>query len=281
MQPIGAGIVLYNPDIERLKRNINSISKQVDKVWLIDNGSDNHIDIEKIAFVFDNIILIHNLENLGIATALNQLCSNAEEEGYKWVLTLDQDTIVPANMISIMTKYLDDDIGIVCPAVNYEGSRKKIISDSEIEYPYACMTSASLTNIVAWRNVGGFRDDYFIDFVDNEFCMKLKINGYKILRVNKCIIDHQLGESRIYKLLGIITIRFFKHSDLRFYYITRNNKSFIKEYSSHLNVKKEYCKLLFIISRAILFSENRKNTVQYIRAGWLDAKKNNLGKKQF
>ena len=36
-----AGIVLYNPDLGRLKENIESICKQVDKVILIDNGSDN------------------------------------------------------------------------------------------------------------------------------------------------------------------------------------------------------------------------------------------------
>ena len=41
-----AGIVLYNPDVERLHENINGIINQVDALILIDNGSDNIKEIE-------------------------------------------------------------------------------------------------------------------------------------------------------------------------------------------------------------------------------------------
>ena len=47
-----AGIVLYNPDLGRLKENIESICKQVDKVILIDNGSDNRREIESNKGIF-------------------------------------------------------------------------------------------------------------------------------------------------------------------------------------------------------------------------------------
>ena len=35
-----AGIVTFNPDIDRLVRNVNSIKNQVDQVVLVDNGSN-------------------------------------------------------------------------------------------------------------------------------------------------------------------------------------------------------------------------------------------------
>ena len=41
-----AGIVTYNPKIERLIENINSIYPQVDKVIVYDNGSENIEDIK-------------------------------------------------------------------------------------------------------------------------------------------------------------------------------------------------------------------------------------------
>ena len=41
-----AGIVLYNPDINRMNENINNIINQVDYVILVDNGSKNKPDIE-------------------------------------------------------------------------------------------------------------------------------------------------------------------------------------------------------------------------------------------
>lgn len=68
-----AGIVLYNPDLGRLKENIESICKQVDKVILIDNGSDNIREIEDLIKEYLNCILLKNGENMGIAYALNQI----------------------------------------------------------------------------------------------------------------------------------------------------------------------------------------------------------------
>ena len=53
-----AGIVLYNPDLGRLKENIESICKQVDKVILIDNGSDNIREIEDLIKEYLNCILL-------------------------------------------------------------------------------------------------------------------------------------------------------------------------------------------------------------------------------
>ena len=37
----GAGIVLFNPSIQRLKENLDAITVQVDFTVLIDNGSNN------------------------------------------------------------------------------------------------------------------------------------------------------------------------------------------------------------------------------------------------
>ena len=74
-----AGIVLYNPDLGRLKENIESICKQVDKVILIDNGSDNIREIEDLIKEYLNCILLKNGENMGIAYALNQILKYAYE----------------------------------------------------------------------------------------------------------------------------------------------------------------------------------------------------------
>lgn len=44
-----AGIVLFNPEIDRLVDNIEAIYKQVDKLLLVDNDSKNIEDVEKLA----------------------------------------------------------------------------------------------------------------------------------------------------------------------------------------------------------------------------------------
>ena len=63
MNNICAGIVLYNPDIDKLTKNINSIINQVSVVLLQDNGSSNIKEIEKLINQWENVKLIHNPAN--------------------------------------------------------------------------------------------------------------------------------------------------------------------------------------------------------------------------
>lgn len=272
MNTVCAGIVLYNPAIERLIENVRSIVPQVEMVYLVDNGSINSVEIDSLFKKESKVLLLKNQNNLGIAKALNQMCVKANEDGFEWILTLDQDTISPNNLIYELFPFTNDDaIGIVCPAVFFEGWGKQLQSAERITFVNACMTSASLTSLKKWSSVGGFRDDYFIDFVDNEFCIKLRINGYKIIRVNTCKISHQLGDTKTKKILGVFKIKYITHSPLRYYYMTRNNRRFIREYHKFLNVPKEFCKLFYIILKGIIFSENKKDTLHYVLLGYKHA----------
>ena len=49
---INGGIVTYNPDIEKLKKNISRIAGQVCKLVIADNGSKNIEDIKKACGCF-------------------------------------------------------------------------------------------------------------------------------------------------------------------------------------------------------------------------------------
>ena len=280
MSRICAGIVTYNPSIIRLKESLQAICSQVEKVYIVDNGSNNTLEMKEAINSFSEIEVVYNEDNRGIATALNQMCSNAYIDNYDWILTLDQDTVCPENIIKDMLPFTQNsDLGIICPDVNYEGwTKKEKLNKPDTEYVYACMTSASLTRLVSWKKVGGFDDGYFIDFVDNEFCMKLSLSGFKVLRVFSCSINHQLGESREISLFGIYTIRYTKHNPIRFYYMSRNNYVFIKKYKKHLPVLKEYCKLMYILVKGWLFSDNKRETNKYILMGLRDGRHNKMGK---
>lgn len=275
---ICAGIVLYNPNLHRLKSVIDSIIDQVKELILVDNTSSNYSDLCELVDSYDTIRFITNQQNEGIAKALNQICSYGHDYHYDWCLTLDQDTICPNNMIDCLAHYCDTNaIGILCPSVHYEGFNY-LRSNNELEKVYACMTSGSLTNLNAWEKVGGFNEDYFIDFVDNEFCMRLGLEGYDIIRVNACVMHHQLGELVNMKFLNLFPMKVFRHSPLRYYYMTRNNLKFINDYRKHLNVVKEYLKLAKILWTGLLFASDRKSTFSFIRRGFHDAHKGLLGK---
>lgn len=280
MAKIYSGIVLYNSELPRLLLSLDSISIQVDRVILVDNGSSNIEEICNAVTSFDNVLVVRNHENLGIATALNQICSIAYRDNAEWVLTLDQDTVCPNDIIEQLHRFGNiEEIGIVCPSVDYEGLNIHMRpSDGPVTCVYACMTSGSLTNVAAWKKVGGFRDDFFIDFVDNEFCMKLGLAGYKIVRNNNCIMHHQLGNVCKKRLFGVLKKKVSIHSPWRLYYMTRNNLLFIWEYKHHLNIIKEYLKLCSIIFPGLLYADDKKNTYSYIKKGIIDAREGKVGK---
>lgn len=100
-----AGIVLFNPDLQRLNENINAVKNQVEQIIFFDNGSQNWNEIKKFFKKNDlenNIKVLRSKNNKGIAYALNMIAVYAMNNGYEWLLTLDQDTVIKKDLI---TKY--------------------------------------------------------------------------------------------------------------------------------------------------------------------------------
>ena len=268
---ICAGIVTYNPDIGQLVKNINAIINQVDEVIVVDNNSEN---INQITEVEKNIKirLIKNISNYGIAKALNQIFEIAKSKNYRWVLTLDQDSICDKNMISTFRKYQSyPKIGIICPRIKYFDSDVKSSSENENEYEYvkACMTSASLTSLEAWETIGGFDEWMFIDYVDNDFCMRIGLYGYKILKANSTTLNHRLGDS-VKKRLLIFNINLYNHSPFRNYYYVRNVIYFIKKHHKNLCVTKYLVILVCWEAKKIIFEKNKLRTIKSLFKGFKD-----------
>jgi rhamnosyltransferase len=83
------------------------------------------------------------------------------------------------------------------------------------------ITSGSLISLEAWRAVGGYRDDFFIDMVDADFCLRLSKSGYRAVLACQAAIDHAIGAPRRHRLLGI-WVTSSHHPAWRRYYISRN-----------------------------------------------------------
>lgn len=191
---ISAGIVLFHPERERLIHNIDNISKDVDHIYLYNNGISD-ILLEELENN-SKVCIIGNGDNVGIATALNQIMKKAKINGDGWVITYDQDSISDSKLLFEYKKIINEypDVAILCPQVLDERRKYiKPILNNKIESVSRCITSASCTRIGAWENVGGFDDFLFIDLVDNDFCKRLKLNNWRILRLNNVILNQQFG----------------------------------------------------------------------------------------
>ena len=80
------GVVLFNPEIKRLKDNLEAVWSQSKKIILVDNSSSNITEIKELLKDFQGIVLVENLKNKGIAFALNQILENAKSNEFNWGL---------------------------------------------------------------------------------------------------------------------------------------------------------------------------------------------------
>lgn len=190
---IAAGIVLFNPDDkERLMRSLESVTTEFSDVYLFDN-STKPIKFESLP-VGTHYITEHS--NKGVAYALNRIMESAKNDGYAWVVTMDQDSVLPKGIHKAYREHINDkDVAIICPQII---DKRRIymtpVKEPKEEYVNYCITSGSCTSVLAWDKIGKFDEWLFIDLVDNEFCKRAIVSGYKILRLNDYILNQELGK---------------------------------------------------------------------------------------
>lgn len=241
-----AGIVTYNPDINRLQQNVSSIINQVVEIVLVDNGSTNINAIKESFQRLNNIKIVSLKQNKGIAYAHNFICKYAKDAGNEWAIVLDQDSICPPNIISEYSKFVyDSSIGLLCPQI-YDvncGVQMNLDGRPLSEEVQLCISSASAIRLDAWEKIGGLCEDLFIDSVDFDFCMMLREAGYKIVRVNNVVLTHEVGHSKVVRFLGGDR-QILNHSALRYYYMYRN---------AFLVGKRHNCRWLFFKTNLLRF----------------------------
>jgi len=241
-----AGIVLYNPDVERLRNNINAIQPQVDQMVIVDNASDNLDEVQKL-FDGDQFIWILNDTNLGIAKALNQMMEFADSNDYKWILTLDQDSICEDDLVKkLMSVSVDrkdtgeksntDNIAMVAPIIidrgTPDGNLRSDESVSEVEEIKFCITSGCLTNVKTVFDIGGFNEWLFVYDVDREICIRLLRHGYRIVRVNTAELYHEHGLKTVHKKLLWKKVTYRNYTPFSVFYMTRNLVYMLRKYGS-------------------------------------------------
>lgn len=189
---IAAGIVLYNPDVKRFKECIDELLKQVDKVYVFDNSEEStNISLS------DKVVYLSERKNMGIAYALNMIMDTAKKDDFDWVITMDQDSIIPVGLVDAYKEAIDrtNEIGIVCPqVVDKRRVYMELKTTPKEEYVDFCITSASCTSVEVWEKVGKFDEWLFIDLVDNDFCKRLILSGFKILKLNDMVLNQEFGK---------------------------------------------------------------------------------------
>ncbi len=218
---ISALVVLFKPS-PKVYENIQTYLDKVVCLYIVDNSPSPSGTTKKLMSE-EKVKLLSTSMNIGIAEAYNLGLERAYQDGYHWLMTMDQDSFFEPHQVERFFEdffqVLKNNLGIYAPLHN-----PKFLSQEEDRRVPVVMSSASIVNSDMALDLGGFDSALFIDEVDHEFCMRIQQRGYLVLQDSRVFVNHTLGKKEENGRK--------KYSATRLYYMVRN----------HLYIKKKYQK---------------------------------------
>ena len=255
-------VIWYNPCAEYVQ-NLLTYARVLDGVIVVDNSGASNArllsNVPGVQYLCDH-------QNKGMAGALNVGFRNAIGQGADWVLTMDQDSSFETGIIkNLLTRAsqmaTDQRIAIFAPRTQV-GPFSSIVEDRD-----GAITSGSLVNTSAYREIGGYNEFLFIDGVDHEFGYRLKRAGYRVLLFNDLMMSHTVGEPFTRRVLWR-DVTTTNHGYIRKYYMTRSRLYIWRNYPEFGG---PYLKMIWIDFLKVLLVEKEKYLkVKYMLKGAID-----------
>jgi rhamnosyltransferase len=230
-----AVLVTYRPDVAALRVAIAAVRPQVTALVIVDNASAGIDD----ALAGQDVVLLAQRTNVGLARAQNVGIDWARANGHSHVLVLDQDSAPAPDMVTQLLAALarlstrrvaavgprfrdareDRDAPFVKVAFPMSHKLWCDAANPDVECDFL-ISSGALIPLAVLDDVGGLDDGLFIDNVDLEWSFRARARGYSLYGVCAAAMEHRLGDSRRPVFGGAATI--VTHGPARLYYIMRN-----------------------------------------------------------
>lgn len=205
-------------------------------IVVVDNGSKIKY-FEKLKSKFPKVILITNDKNYGFAKGINYGMKFAFNQGYQWILLLNDDTILPPKSLEILVSDAQlYSYGICGPKIlstdgkiwsmggrldkkrfsggllGYRIDNNNYINNSEVDF---ISGTAMLINRKVIAKIGFPDEDYFLYYDDVDYCFRAKTIGFKSYIVPESQIVH----------LESATIK--KNSSAHYYHSAKSHLIFV------------------------------------------------------
>ncbi|ARK10406.1 glycosyltransferase family 2 protein [Fibrella sp. ES10-3-2-2] len=276
-----AGVVVLYQSPPSCLDSIRTYWHQVEKLYIIDNSP---VAIDWIADLGPDrptISYSHFGTNLGIATALNVAAKAAIADQFDYLLTMDDDSQAPADMITRMKTYLaqtnTDRLGVLAPRHVLSTAPSNVPAPTEAHSVLTTMTSGNLLKLAVYQQVGPFLDSLFIDVVDHEYYLRLRKNNYQVIELPWVELTHRLGAQK--QRLGL---RFVSHNPTRNYYLVRNS-IFVANLYRHIEPSYLVYALKIVLietAKAALLEDKPTERLRAIFQGLADGFRGRLGKQR-
>jgi rhamnosyltransferase len=282
---VGAVVVLYNPESDVLE-NLRVLAVQVDALVIVDNGSSEAFRDLLEPILNARVELIRHPENLGIATGFNTGVRRLIELGCGFVFTFDQDSRIPDGFAQGMVNSMLEAercfgrVGVLLPVWSETEPGPMTVKNQFCLFEARLgISSGSLYREEIFAQIGFFADEYFIDGIDVEFCLRCRQRQYKVIQEKSWLVLHRLGQKTNVKVLGA-AFQINIHSVFRKYYISRNRVLNYKKYGS-----REigwFCNDLAVVARELFhvlaYEDSKTKRLKNMIVGTLDGIRNKTGK---
>jgi rhamnosyltransferase len=193
-------------------------------------------------------------------------------------VTLDDDTEALPFMVDTLIavhESLENKEKVALIGSSYFGRQQQVHSFDSCPGMFsnvkAVITSGTLASLSALEQIGPFRDSFFIDHVDTEYCLRARSHGFIVVKASKPAMVHSIGAVSTHEI-GWMKVQTTNHSALRRYYSTRNlifvSRLFYKaEFMWVLSTAYSWVKSVILIS---LFENDRPAKLRSIMIGLLD-----------
>ena len=234
MTKILAVVVTYYPEEELLAKNIQAFINDVDKVLIWENTSESeklryrYIQHEKVEYYGDGIN--------SISRALNYAWRYAKENGYGYLLTMDQDSVFldfPSYKNTVVSNCLGHD-AIYGPNVGFSGSLVNPIQEKLYTITSGMMLPVSVLNAI-----GGWNEFFKIEGLDIDLCLKARQKGIMTYVIRDSILKHKFGNPVVAFFLGH-KVKYLSYSSERLYNIYKNHIIILRKYKPD-ELKREFC----------------------------------------
>jgi GT2 family glycosyltransferase len=297
---IASVTVTYN-DAGVLPRQVEALLRQtrpLQEIVVVDNASTD-ATCALLAKRFPQVTVLQMSENLGVGGAVAAgLTYAALKKRHDWVLTLDADSAPDDDALQALVEGIESladtecKVGMVAPLCVHRETGTcyppLFWRDGFVKPPAELvrrplwfadlvMGSGCMVRREVVEKVGVPRADFFMYFLDYEYCLRVRSHGYKIAIITRAQLAHEVGKARQVRLPGYSAL-WPDHAPWHEYYMSRNVAYAAWWLYPNRRTKQSVVRhLARHACGSLLFGSNKLACLRRMAQGFLDGRRGILG----
>ena len=226
-------IVTYEPELNNLKR-LTECAQAAGFLPIISDNSEKHPVTKPQVAKGSQVICMGG--NAGIAAAQNAGIRLAKKLGADVIGFFDQDSQADEKLLGKLEEalYMLGEC-VVSPLALEKGSLEEYPVQTLNRFGYPkdvfvkgkkspqkvdlVISSGMMTFMSVFEKVGNYEEDFFIDFVDVEWCLRCKKAKVPVYVIPDAVLMHKIGNENV----SVGEMNIVVHSAVRTYYKVRNS----------------------------------------------------------